>query len=72
LHFAFIFGWDGRIPPTADNVKAYFVSKELVERGQRVTWIRSSQKDLSYTTEEGITVKDLRLCGFRGYKSCLF
>jgi hypothetical protein len=61
LHLAFVFGWDGRIPTTADNVKAYFVSKELVERGQRVTWIRSSQKDLCYTTGEGITVRDLRI-----------
>ncbi len=60
MHFAFIFGWDGRIPPTADNVKVYFVSKELVKRRQRVTWIRLSQNNSCYNTEEGIEVKDLR------------
>ncbi|MBO3810046.1 MAG: glycosyltransferase [Candidatus Brockarchaeota archaeon] len=60
MHFAFIFGWDGRIPPTADNVKAYFVSKELVKRRQRVTWIRLLQNNSCYTTEDNIEVKDLR------------
>ncbi len=59
-HFAFIFGWDGMIPPTADNVKAYFVSKELIDRGQRVTWTRYSHEDACRTTREGIAIKDLR------------
>jgi glycosyltransferase involved in cell wall biosynthesis len=42
--FAFLFSEPVAYPPSVHNIKCYYVSKELVKRGDSVTWIQLGRK----------------------------
>lgn len=46
--FAFVFSRPVAYPPNIHNVKSYYVSRELISRGERVTWVRLGGKDKAH------------------------
>jgi glycosyltransferase involved in cell wall biosynthesis len=57
LRFAFLFEKTADFPPSFNNMKSYYVTQELVRRGDAVTWMQLSDKEGVSTTEGILFVK---------------
>jgi glycosyltransferase involved in cell wall biosynthesis len=53
VRFAFIFSKPVAFPPNIHDMKCYYLSKEILARGGRVTWVQLGAKDKTHF-EEGI------------------
>jgi len=48
---AFVFGRSVSYPPNIHNLKSYYITKELVSRGDRVVWVRLGGKGKTHFAE---------------------
>ena len=53
-HFAFLYSEAVSFPPNVHDMKAYYVTKELLRRGMRVTWLTLGD-NFKVQTKNGIT-----------------
>lgn len=64
LKVAFLFNEKAQFPPSVDDIKCYYISKELVRRRVPVTWIQLIGRRPLYA-EDHITFASLGTSGFR-------
>lgn len=60
MRFAFLFEKTADFPPSFNNMKSYYITKEMVRREVAVTWIQLGDED-SASTAEGILFVKVRV-----------
>jgi glycosyltransferase involved in cell wall biosynthesis len=60
LKFAFLFEKTAEFPPSFDNIKCYYITKEIIRRGGKVSWVQQGRDEGTFDVE-GITFVRLRL-----------
>ncbi|MDA4126126.1 MAG: glycosyltransferase [Thaumarchaeota archaeon] len=60
MRVGLLFDREARFPPTFDNIKGYYVSKEIMRRGIGVSWIQLG-KENSISRRDGILFATLRV-----------
>lgn len=58
MKVAFLFDEEVRLPPSFDNIKCYYISKELVRRGISVSWVQLGSVE-KCSREDGIRIQTI-------------
>ena len=64
MRFAFLFEKPAEFPPGFDNMKCYYVTKELIRRGEDVSWVQLSREG-GRSRKDGISFEKLRVPSLR-------